>query len=104
MHLVDNLAEVLLELRRVLKPGGTLHATVDSFEYIQDFSQKAAYQRKHHIVEYFSETTSSNRLHEAGFIVETSQSILGGKPQRHTLRNTLKTGALFRVFWPGFIF
>lgn len=78
LQLVDNLPAELAEMHRVLKPGGWIHATVDSFSYNDDLSIKEVYAQRHGIKQYFTRDSIAQYFHKAGFNVIVNRYILQG--------------------------
>jgi ubiquinone/menaquinone biosynthesis C-methylase UbiE len=65
-HITD-LPEVLAELRRILKPNGQLHASVDSLGTISDPDLLRTHKTDHYVHQYFTPKTISDIVTEAGF-------------------------------------
>lgn len=70
----ENDDRALIEMHRVLKPGGVLVLTVDSFTYrgikssFQQFHRKSA-----HIVNYYTDSQLAEKLESVGFEVEETK-------------------------------
>jgi len=75
---IHNLEEVLNEVKRILRPGGLLHVSVDSLSTINDMVLKTKHQREHFVTQYFTEELLRNKLKESGFRVLDIHSILKG--------------------------
>jgi ubiquinone/menaquinone biosynthesis C-methylase UbiE len=60
----------LLEMNRVIKPGGILVLTVDSFTYRDiETRLRERHKKDHHVVNYYSRSQLSGKLENAGFKV-----------------------------------
>jgi ubiquinone/menaquinone biosynthesis C-methylase UbiE len=66
---IPNLDVVLAELARIVKPGGTMHFTVDSLGTIHDPALIARHRKDHSVIEYFTADSIRQRLSSAGFDV-----------------------------------
>lgn len=75
---IDNLANVLLEAKRLLRPGGHLHVSVDSLATITNPALKEKHQRDHFVIQYFSVDSLQTMLTDAGFVIEGISPILKG--------------------------
>lgn len=76
---MDNLPAELVEMHRILKSGGWVHATVDSFSYIHDEAKKHNYAQRHGIVEFFTRESIARYFHNAGFKIMENRFILTGE-------------------------
>ncbi len=73
---VPNLDEVLHEVRRILKPGGEVHITVDSLGNIRDAALIAKHRKDHSVCRYFSLESIQDTLQSAGFKIREAVPIL----------------------------
>lgn len=78
LQLVDNLEVVLAAFRRILKPGGSIHVTVDSFTNISDAALLLRHRREHHVVRYFTLDSIRQSFAAAGFSVVVALPFLTG--------------------------
>ncbi|GAB4539756.1 MAG: hypothetical protein Fur002_05400 [Anaerolineales bacterium] len=98
LQLVNDLPAELAEMRRVLKPGGWIHATVDSFTTVQDEAKKRAYAQTHGIVEFFRRESAAQYFRNAGFEVVVNQPILAGAAaQTHFARYFENSAATYGI-------
>lgn len=73
---IKDLADVLVELHRLLVDGGELHVTVDSLASIRDPILLERHRREHSVVQYFTQETLLTQLGEAGFRVRELRPIM----------------------------
>ncbi|MBM3775647.1 MAG: class I SAM-dependent methyltransferase [Acidobacteria bacterium] len=73
---IPELAEVLAELYRLLKPGGEMHVSVDSLGSIDDPALLARHRREHAVHQYFTPDSLRRQLEEARFEVLEISPIL----------------------------
>ena len=64
---IPNLEEVLRVGRRLLRPGGELHVSVDSLAPFQNTPLIERHRRDHFVCRYFTPASLRSMLHEAGF-------------------------------------
>jgi ubiquinone/menaquinone biosynthesis C-methylase UbiE len=76
---IPNLDQVLAEIRRILKPGGELHASVDALSSIRDRDLLDRHRRDHHVVQYFTPATLRQQLEAAGLAVLEIRPIMTGE-------------------------
>jgi SAM-dependent methyltransferase len=58
---------ILSECRRILKPGGQIHFSVDSLEGLTDPGLVESHRRQHHVVQYYRESTLKHLLVGQGY-------------------------------------
>jgi|GEM_PF-1935299 len=98
LQLTKNLPAELNAMRRILKPGGWVHATVDSFAFVQDEEKKRAYAQTHGIVEFFSRESIAQYFQNAKFSVATNQPILAGAAaQAHFARYFENSAVIYGI-------
>lgn len=76
---IPNLDRVLAELRRLLKPGGEMHVSVDALSSIRNPELLARHRREHFVVQYFTPETLRAQLDAAGFDVTEIRPIMTGE-------------------------
>lgn len=76
---IPNLDRVLAELKRLLKPGGEMHVSVDALSSIRDPELIARHRRDHFVVQYFTPETLRAQLEAAGFDVTEIRPIMTGE-------------------------
>ena len=99
----DHDEKALAEMNRVLKGGGILVLTVDSFTYRRiKRNLQEKHKRDHHVVNYYSATQLSEKLEKHGFAVEESKYFLNSPISTffYTLGIRLKFGYLFKLLFP----
>ena len=89
---IHNLGEVLLELHHLLKPGGEIHATVDTMSTITDPEILEKHRNDYHVVQYFQPDTICEVFAEAGFKAFHHRYILASDYARDELIRDLRTG------------
>jgi GT2 family glycosyltransferase/ubiquinone/menaquinone biosynthesis C-methylase UbiE len=97
----DNKA--LKEMSRVLKIGGILVLTVDSFTYtgIKNHLQET-HRDDHHVVNYYSNSQLTQKLRKAGFEVEETKYFISSPMSAFffNLGIRLRSGVIFRFLFP----
>ncbi len=73
---IENLAEVLGHMRRVLRPGGGLHVSVDSLGNLTDPALRQKHKHDHAVYQYFTPDSLTTQLQDAGFAVQTMFPIM----------------------------
>jgi 2-polyprenyl-3-methyl-5-hydroxy-6-metoxy-1,4-benzoquinol methylase len=73
---VEDLRAVLIEVFKLLKPGGQIHASVDSLASFENEALVAKHKRGHSVVRYFTEASLRRELREVGFEVMAIYPIL----------------------------
>jgi len=58
---------ILAECRRILKPGGRIHFSVDSLEGLADPALVESHRRQHHVVQYYRAPALKNLLEGQGY-------------------------------------
>jgi ubiquinone/menaquinone biosynthesis C-methylase UbiE len=66
---IQNLHKVLVEVKRVLKPGGKIHVSVDSLTTIKNQNIISKHKKDNYVVQYFDKQTLRIQLEAAGFQV-----------------------------------
>jgi ubiquinone/menaquinone biosynthesis C-methylase UbiE len=89
---ISNLHEVLVEARRVLKPGGEIHVSVDSLGNIEDPNLLKKHQTEHGVVQYFTLATLETQLAAAGFLPEKIYAILKSEFAKNEFTKRIKGG------------
>jgi len=89
---IPNLHVVLKEVWRILKPGGELHASVDSLGTIRDPVLIQKHQAEHHVVQYFTPSSLERQLGEAGLEVMEIVPILTGDFARRQFEQRILAG------------
>ena len=89
---IPNLDDVLSTIYKALKPGGELHATVDSLSNIDDEQLLDKHRNQHAVVQYFTMETIEETLNRAGFTVFEKRHILTSELARQKLIDELRTG------------
>lgn len=64
---INNLPNMLTELYRILKPGGSIHVSVDSLGNISDTQLIEYHKNIHKVIQYFTIASLHNYLTDAGF-------------------------------------
>jgi 2-polyprenyl-3-methyl-5-hydroxy-6-metoxy-1,4-benzoquinol methylase len=93
---IPNLDDVLSTIHKGLKPGGELHATVDSLSNIGDEQLLDKHRNEHAVVQYFTLETIEETLNRAGFSVFEKRHILTSDLARQKLMDELNTGNYFQ--------
>jgi 2-polyprenyl-3-methyl-5-hydroxy-6-metoxy-1,4-benzoquinol methylase len=89
---IANLHEVMLELHRLLEPGGELHATVDALSNIDDPELLERHREKYSVHRYFRPESVREAFRAAGFDLFSQQYILSSRYARRQLLQELETG------------
>ncbi len=76
---IRNLHEVLLEVRRILKPGGQVHVSVNSLATITSEALIGKHHRDNFVLQYFNQQTLREELQSAGLEVASIFPILTGE-------------------------
>lgn len=76
---VDNLDEVLLEMLRLLKPGGELHVSVDSLASVDDRTLLLKHKEDNYVFRYFTNDSLRSILENAGFEIMSVYPIFTGE-------------------------
>ncbi|MCL0056313.1 glycosyltransferase [Dehalococcoidia bacterium] len=102
-HFKDD-EKALAEMNRVLKIGGILVLTVDSFTYNRGIKNhlQATHAHNHHVVNYYSDSELTQKLRKAGFEVEETKYFISS-PISAFLFNLgirLSFGVLFPALFP----
>ncbi len=66
---IPNLSRVLAEVKRLLKPGGELHVSVDSLATVNDPILLAKHKQDHLVVQHFTRESLRRQLQDAGLEV-----------------------------------
>lgn len=82
---IPDLPEVLLDLHRSMKPGGWLHATIDSLATIHDAAIVERHRTIYHVQQYFTEESIRLVLQQAGFTMTECRPILRSDNARDEL-------------------
>ncbi|MEW5939693.1 MAG: class I SAM-dependent methyltransferase [Chloroflexota bacterium] len=64
---IPDLHDVLLEVHRILKPGGCFHVSVDSLTTIENKNLLAKHKTDHSVVQYFTPASLQAQMAVAGF-------------------------------------
>jgi ubiquinone/menaquinone biosynthesis C-methylase UbiE len=107
---VANLDDVLMELRRITKPGGWLHVSVDCLGTVSDPAVIRKHQQDHFVARYFTADSLREHLYGSGWNVVEIEAILKGEvarqqfeslvrnwPRKHRLKNLLKAPGLYQT-------
>ncbi len=68
--------KALMEMNRVLKPGGSIVLTVDSFTYPISDVLKERHRVLYHVMNYYTKETLKERFNNAGFMMVKSEYLL----------------------------
>lgn len=101
---IPNLADVLAELRRLLKPGGELHASVDALASIKDPALIARHKQDHHVVQYFTPATLRAQMEAAGFEVMEIFPIMKSDFARDEFVTRIQSPDFSRSLWGRYRF
>lgn len=98
---IKNLETVLLEAYTLLKPGGEIHASVDSLGNVADENLLAKHKREHDVHQYFTSTSIRQIVESNGFEVVQIYPIMtgdfAGKEFEKRIRGNYKYGLLKRL-------
>lgn len=89
---IPNVPLVLKEIARILKPGGELHASVDSLGTIRDQALIQKHRADHHVVQYFTPQSLRQQLVDAGLEVLEISPILTGEFARREFEKRILAG------------
>lgn len=89
---ISNLEEVLHELGRIVKPGGEIHATVDTLSNIDDAEVIEKHRKAYAVQQYFHPEQLREMLRFAGFEMFHHRYILASDLAREELLHGLFSG------------
>lgn len=95
---IENLPVVLQEAKRLLRPGGHLHVSVDSLATIADPVLLEKHRSDHYVVQYFTADSICAELSRAGFAVQTVSPILCGEYARNEFERRIQ-GESYHFGW-----
>ncbi|MFH1862750.1 MAG: class I SAM-dependent methyltransferase [bacterium] len=99
-HFFDD-RKALVELHRVLKPGGQLALTVDSFSHPSiKACEKEAHAVKYAVVQFYTKTQLESLLGDSGFEVLQWRYLLNTSPSAWLYRCSLKHPKLAYLIFP----
>lgn len=87
---IINREEALSEIVRILKPKGELHISVDSLANLKDIDLLIKHKHDHSVVQYFTENSLRQQLHEAGLDVIEIHAIMHSQYARQEFMRRIK--------------
>lgn len=94
---ITNLETVLAEAYSLLKPGGEIHATVDSLATITDRDLIRKHQRDHFVHQYFTPSSIRSALESAGFEITRLYPIMTGEFARQEFKKRILGNYSYRL-------